>query len=179
MSDAWEDSIRWLLGKDPVAGQTVGPDGVVDPASFPEDEFPVRCPRCNYLLRGLPDGRCPECGTAFERGRLLVAQYVLKPTWRSIPTGKWTDRLLSAGVLLWAFALGMAYALAQCAWARLTPVSAPPSADWLFAGIRSFLVVMLLATLVLLVGVALCMFQVHRHQIKRGRVLRSLRRSDE
>ncbi len=24
-----------------------------------------RCPRCDYNLRGLPDDRCPECGTSF------------------------------------------------------------------------------------------------------------------
>lgn len=56
----------------------------VDPNRFSEDEFPVVCPKCDYALRGLPDGRCPECGTEFDRGRLLVQQYVtaLQKTFR-------------------------------------------------------------------------------------------------
>lgn len=47
----------------------------VDPALFPEDEFPVECLGCGYELRGLPDGRCPECGREFARGELLVSVY--------------------------------------------------------------------------------------------------------
>ncbi len=47
----------------------------VDPADFPEDEYPVRCLKCGYDLHGLADGRCPECGEAFERGMLLVETY--------------------------------------------------------------------------------------------------------
>ena len=30
----------------------------------------LHCPRCGYNLRGLPDGKCPECGTPFERDTL-------------------------------------------------------------------------------------------------------------
>jgi hypothetical protein len=26
-----------------------------------------KCAKCGYLLTGLPEARCPECGTAFER----------------------------------------------------------------------------------------------------------------
>lgn len=47
----------------------------VDPACFPDDEYPVYCLQCGYALRGLPDGRCPECGNEFARGHLLVEQY--------------------------------------------------------------------------------------------------------
>lgn len=50
-------------------------DATVDPSAFPEAEFPVRCLGCSYLLTGLPDGWCPECGREFARGRLLVEQY--------------------------------------------------------------------------------------------------------
>ena len=28
---------------------------------------PGHCQRCGYVLRGLPEPRCPECGTAFKR----------------------------------------------------------------------------------------------------------------
>lgn len=48
----------------------------VDPAQFPEREFPVRCMRCAYLLQGLDEARCPECGDPFDRGILLVEQYI-------------------------------------------------------------------------------------------------------
>jgi hypothetical protein len=52
------------------------PQGVhVDPEAFPEETYPVHCLQCGYALRGLPDGRCPECGEAFERGHLLVELY--------------------------------------------------------------------------------------------------------
>ena len=47
----------------------------VDPALFPESEYPVRCLDCGYALVGLPDGRCPECGSPFARGLLLVETY--------------------------------------------------------------------------------------------------------
>jgi len=47
----------------------------VDPACFPDDEYPVYCLQWGYALRGLPDGRCPECGREFARGHLLVEQY--------------------------------------------------------------------------------------------------------
>ena len=60
----------------PLWGHVVPRDAKVDPKRFPEDEFPVWCPKCRYLLRGISDGRCPECGSPFEMGRLLVRQYV-------------------------------------------------------------------------------------------------------
>lgn len=48
----------------------------VDSAAFPEDEYPVFCQRCGYELRGVAEGRCSECGQEFERGALLIEQYV-------------------------------------------------------------------------------------------------------
>lgn len=37
----------------------------------PEADFAPLCPDCHYLLSGLPDGRCPECGLLFEHEELL------------------------------------------------------------------------------------------------------------
>ncbi len=54
------------------------PDFRVDPAFFPEDEFPIFCLKCKYELRGLPDGRCPECGEPLDRSRQLVECCVLR-----------------------------------------------------------------------------------------------------
>lgn len=51
---------------------------LVDVCEFPEDEFPIVCPRCRYDLRGLPDGQCPECGVEFVRGRLIVVEYLVE-----------------------------------------------------------------------------------------------------
>lgn len=61
----------------PLSGTVAIPrDARVDPAQFDADYFPVWCRQCGYMLRGLPENRCPECGTTFDRGRLLVEQYV-------------------------------------------------------------------------------------------------------
>lgn len=101
---------RWL--NKPLFGTRVIPkDAVVDATAFSEDEYPVHCTKCGYLLRGLEDGLCPECGTFFERGRLLVVQYFQSwkgPAWRDSATGRWSQRLATMGtVLIIAGALGV------------------------------------------------------------------------
>ena len=50
----------------------------------------------------MPDNRCPECGKAFDRGRLLVDQYVRERDhrlWRRGGLGRWAA-FLSAIVLV-------------------------------------------------------------------------------
>jgi hypothetical protein len=34
--------------------------------TFPESRLPPRCLDCNYVLLGLPEPRCPECGRQFD-----------------------------------------------------------------------------------------------------------------
>ena len=70
------EAVRRILNKPLFGTRRIPRDARVDPTMFSEEEFPVCCNKCGYLLRGLPDGRCPECGDTFERGRLLVQQYV-------------------------------------------------------------------------------------------------------
>ncbi|MCH8805087.1 MAG: hypothetical protein IH986_03255 [Planctomycetes bacterium] len=74
-------------------GTTIPPEARVDPDRFSEEEFPVFCRKCRYQLRGLTEGRCPECGMAFERGRLLVQEYAIeggRPLFpRSRKVAKW------------------------------------------------------------------------------------------
>jgi hypothetical protein len=75
---------RQWLGTRRAFGRTLTDESRADPDLLPEDEFPVWCSKCGYELRGLAQPRCPECGSEFDRGRLLVDQYVwkrgLKPT---------------------------------------------------------------------------------------------------
>ena len=41
-------------------------DGTPDPDFVPAVEFDPVCRQCGYLLIGLPEERCPECGTRFD-----------------------------------------------------------------------------------------------------------------
>ncbi len=90
--------------KKPLFGTTVIPhDATVDPAQFPEDEYPAHCTKCQYCLNGLPDGKCPECGTDFVRGALLVKLYgsiVNDVRWRYPTAYKWYWRLIVVGSIL-------------------------------------------------------------------------------
>src|SRR3972149_2325562 len=96
----WREAIILALNK-PLFGTRVIPhDAVVDPTPFPEDGFPTLCDGCGYLLRGIADGNCPECGTPFARGRLLVTQYVIRfgwPSWKGSPSAKWARSILAIG----------------------------------------------------------------------------------
>lgn len=117
----WLASRRWVIP----------PETRVDPSLFPEEEFPVFCPKCNYLLRGLPDGRCPECGREFERSRLLVDQYVREPGRRSHPVAsKWAFRTWLAATLLMLsgiILMGVMHLVEQ----RAGGIGQPPGSDGL------------------------------------------------
>ena len=41
-------------------------DGTPDPEFVPAVEFDPVCRQCGYLLIGLPEQRCPECGSRFD-----------------------------------------------------------------------------------------------------------------
>lgn len=92
-----------LLRK-PLFGTVVIPRGAtVDPTLFPEDDYPVYCTKCGYSLRGLSDGKCPECGTQFERGQLLVWTYAVtlnQAIWRNTRARKWCLRFFVAAITL-------------------------------------------------------------------------------
>lgn len=95
---------RWL-GVRIAAGHIISPDARVDPAEFPDSDYPVRCGHCGYLLRGLSADTCPECGTSFDRGRLLVEQYVLNQAGESLwkPLNRAAILAFAAGVLVIVF----------------------------------------------------------------------------
>jgi hypothetical protein len=96
----------------PILGTRVIPPGAsVPPEAFPEDEYPIFCSRCDYQLRGLTGSCCPECGTGFDRGRLLVDQYARERAhrlWEHGPVGRWAARLSVAILVLCAmYIVGM------------------------------------------------------------------------
>lgn len=47
------------------------------PELIGDEKFPVVCLKCGYSLVGSTCGRCPECGTLFDRADLLFEQYEL------------------------------------------------------------------------------------------------------
>jgi hypothetical protein len=105
----------------------IPPEARVDPGRFPEADFPLYCPSCGYLLRGLTSDRCPECGRPFERGRLLVEQYVIERGKRlSRRTTAWAKRTLVIGIVLFA-ASWLSLALTVIVWSPMRP--APPVMD--------------------------------------------------
>ncbi len=51
----------------------------VDIHALPVPDFGLTCPRCNYALVGLPEHRCPECGSAFDIEDLIRPYTALRP----------------------------------------------------------------------------------------------------
>lgn len=171
-------SIRRLLSR-PMFGTVVIPrDARVDPARFPVDEFPVYCLGCDYELRGLPDPRCPECGKEFDRGKLLVGQYVRgrgraswKQTW-SWRVTKWSlIAAVSAKVL--AFAV---YWVAHILWGWPPPtVPTPGAVELAFWIPLIWLVLTGMGSLLLFLAVPAALISYFRHsRHKRLAVLRAL-----
>ncbi|MGE0481149.1 MAG: hypothetical protein AB7Q17_11820 [Phycisphaerae bacterium] len=64
----------------------------LDLATLPIPDWGLRCPRCDYALRGLPTHRCPECGADIDIGRLVHSWTRLRdPTFagRELPIPDW------------------------------------------------------------------------------------------
>jgi len=171
-------SLAGLLNR-PLFGTRVIPrDARVNPSLFSEDEFPVYCPDCSYLLRGLPEPVCPECGTPFDRGRLLVEEYVDRGS-RASMWRRGEVRLLMVAygglflcVLLHAASWLYFKHLASTARIGTTSTSAPPDRMALILSIR-----WLLSVLVLLIMVAagvIALIKYRRTAAKRERILQAM-----
>ena len=60
----------------------------VDIHALPVPDFGLTCPKCDYALKGLPEHRCPECGSAFDIEGLIRPYTALRPpeiTGRELP----------------------------------------------------------------------------------------------
>jgi len=176
----WRTSVDRFLHRDLLSGRVM-PRKVakasVDPNPFPEEQFPLYCPKCGYLLRGLPDGRCPECGTSFERGRLLVEQYVLRhggPGWRLTRMGRWIARLVVCGFLL--HFLGQAGLYVTLRWMKTqdTPAKLSAALETLFTVSRWTQAASGLALLLWFAAGILVAVRIWRNASKRRRILDAL-----
>ena len=176
MPHPWRTKLDQLLHRPLFGTKVISPDVAVDPSRFPEAEFPVRCTQCDYLLRGLPDGKCPECGREFNRGNLLVRQYVLEHgqrTSRSSSTGRWAKGLAIGGFLLLAIIYASGALLLLTA-----PVPAPgtssPAWDWVGRWGPVVIRVVYLGPAMMLAGAVLYLGQLYRNRAKRRRIIASL-----
>lgn len=181
----WQTFVEWL--RRPILGTAVvPPDARVDPAAFPEEDFPVYCPRCEYLLRGLPDGRCPECGLEFERGRLLVTEYALEceeSCWRRNRASRVLMWLAIGGLIVVLVGPTGSYVLAHWLQRRAAgaAVRAPGVAPTAWSRIETFLM-LVRAGQVLVLGLLVASLWVgsrhyYRFSDKRRRVLDAIRAS--
>jgi len=138
----------WRLLNRPLFGtKVIPPNARVDPSLFSEEDFPVYCPKCDYPLRGLVDPRCPECGEPFDRGRLLVLQYVTGRT----PRYKRLQKILSwsstaAILLVFGLDFGGQYLLGRLL-INFTTFSAPGDRFILIVRGMRFVQILLLAVL--------------------------------
>lgn len=172
-------SLRQILNR-PLFGTKVIPaDARVDPSLFSEEEFPVHCAKCEYLLRGLPGAICPECGTPFDRGRLLVQEYVdLKRKgyfYRRYSRWLWA---IVIGYYLVRFGAHRVHALILN---RLTTVSNPGAAttaiEHLALLVRFMLVADLLMLVAFLVPIFLMLRQSRRLASKRKRIVSAIEKA--
>jgi len=53
-----------------------------DMSNAAPDKPSMYCRQCQYVLDGLPDNRCPECGTEFEPTDPATFWLAPKPPWR-------------------------------------------------------------------------------------------------
>ena len=60
-------------------GQIVYNDSVeIDVWQLPIPDWGLGCPKCRYLLRGLPSHRCPECGTKLDMSEIVKPWHRLR-----------------------------------------------------------------------------------------------------
>lgn len=88
----------------------------LNPDLFDPDEVPVICLECGYELRGPAEGECPECGTSYDRGKLLVRIYLKNEAVKRSRLQHWGRRLGGAGTGLMVLALAAPGAVYLFVW---------------------------------------------------------------
>ena len=181
----WKASVKRFLHRDLLSGRVM-PRKVakasVDPNLFPEEQFPLYCPKCGYLLRGLPNDRCPECGTRFERGRLLVEQYVLRhggPRLRLTRMGRWIARLVICGFLVHYVGRGALYVTVRWMKTQDTPAKLSAASETLFTVGKWTQVASGLALFLWFAAGILFAVRIWRNASKRRRILDALQDAEE
>jgi hypothetical protein len=162
--------VDWLFTHR-VGGKVISQETRVDPARFAENEFPVFCRKCDYALRGLPDGHCPECGTEFQRGRLLVEQYVLRTRSLSTRLGRFAVRCFLGGAGIGTLAF-LVLCVVYLVHAR-NP-SGLPNLDVLGFELQVAQYAMCSASVVFLIGFVTLLAALLRNGQKRRRVLAAI-----
>lgn len=107
-------SFKEFIDRPIFGSKDVPTDASVDPTLFPEKEYPVYCPKCTYRLSGLHEQRCPECGTPYNLGKLIVHQYCLFPEsilWKLSRLRKIITNSMIIGMLLCCISVGGIYLL--------------------------------------------------------------------
>lgn len=173
----------------PLFGTFVVPkDARVDPTLLSEQDFPVYCPKCDYLLRGLDDGPCPECGRPFERGALLVRQYVFgRQLWRRTllgRVGRWCGVAGLSCMLTFALGTFMPVVLQKLGLVDLEAVSTKISVTWTMRLVLAGLLVLALGYGLLMTSILCSSIDARRSQYRRKRraviaALRAAAKADE
>lgn len=175
------ESVVRVLRRPLFGTQVISPDARVDAAQFPEDEFPIYCTKCEYLLRGLPDGRCPECGEEFERGKLLVLEYV---RWRVLGQRRYNQTLgwlsaIAIAVFLAAIAVHAFFAWRVSSLTNTPQIGAlPPLVDQWTRIVPVLLYVHLAALGALSLAAMVAMMRYRRRAEQRRRILAGIMPGD-
>ncbi len=82
--------------------------------------IPPTCARCGYILTGLPDHRCPECGTTFRWAEVRKRSARI---WSTINQLRHANRDARAGLILGLICWGAVAAINLPRLIRLTPLA--------------------------------------------------------
>jgi hypothetical protein len=101
----------------------------VDVYTLPIPDWNLTCPQCGYRLNGLPEHRCPECGSRFDMRKVVKTWHRLRDpvfTGRELPLPDWGMRCRQCGYILTG---ASAYRCPECG-TEFDPLNARPTGTW-------------------------------------------------